>query len=179
MVCKCFMFFLLLLLFSIGCVQLHRISRSHMQQEPKTLTFYLLLRFWLGLCSGKFFVRPLVIFFYAGWWLYIFLVIVYTWWLYILGDCIYSWWLYIFLLIVYIQQSPQAAAGEGGAPAAAEVAKRARGGVWPSLVLLLFGSHPLSDAARARALLHSFICLERWKPASKDLVDMVSVAPPS
>ena len=164
--------FFLLLLFSIGCVQLHRISRSHMQQEPKTLTFYLLLRFWLGLCSGKFFVRPLVIFLRR-------LVIVY-----ILGDCIYlvivySWWLYIFLLIVYIQQSPQAAAGEGGAPAAAEVAKRARGGVWPSLVLLLFGSQPLSDAARARALLHSFICLERRKPASKDLVDMVSVAPPS
>ena len=83
------MFFLLLLLFSIGCVQLHRISRSHMQQEPKTLTFYLLLRFWLGLCSGKFFVRPLVIFFTP------------------VGDCIYSWWLYIlgdciFLVIVYI-----------------------------------------------------------------------------
>ena len=50
-------------------------------------------------------------------------------------------------MIVYIQQSPQAAAGEGGAPAAAEVAKRARGGVWPSLVLLLFGSQPVSDAA--------------------------------
>ena len=113
MVCKCFMFFLLLLLFSIGCVQLHRISRSHKQQEPKTLTFYLLLRFWLGLCSGKFFVRPLVIFFTPvgdciySWWLYIlgdciFLVIVY-----ILGDCIYSWWLYIFSRAHRLQQGKE------------------------------------------------------------------------